>query len=135
MLKQTTDHLNTIAAVEQTVVGAVFKSLKAQQHQLGIKVPDVKSCISLSLLSEAELSSGFGLAAKATLASQGWFALEQQHMIQQSLWDLDPAKMHTMQSIKIHAAACMPDRVALKVETGQFCKSQPVKPLQTAYRD
>lgn len=102
----------------QTVVGAVFKGLKAQQNQLGIKVPDVKSCISLSLLSEAELSSAFGLAAKAQLASRGWFALEQRHLTQQSLWDLDPAKLHSMQSVKIHTAACMPDRVVLKVETG-----------------
>ena len=100
------------------MVGSVFKGLKAQQHQLGIKVPDVKSCVSLAPLATPELTSAMGSAIQARLLTLGWFALGQQHMLEKGPWQLDNKRLHNLQSVRLSASPVAPEKVALKLDTG-----------------
>ena len=102
----------------KAVVGSVFKGLKAQQHQLGIKVPDVKSSVSLAPLATPELTSALWSAIQARLLTLGWFALGQQHMLEKSLWQLDSKSLHNLQSVRLSASPVAPEKVALKLDTG-----------------
>lgn len=112
-------YICSFCCCKQAVVGAVFKALKAKQSHLGIKVPDVKSCVSLAPLSAAELHTAFGLAVQIRLSAVGWFALTQHHMLEKSLWEVDTASLHCIQSVKLSVSSIAPDKVALKLETGK----------------
>ncbi len=99
-------------------MGSIYKGLKAQQTQLQIKMPDVKSSVSLSALSVPELETAFSIAVQGTLTSQGWALLENQHLLDGSLWELEAGKQHAYQSVRLSVTCCSPATVVLQAQTG-----------------
>lgn len=103
----------------QTAVGSVYKSLKAQQSQLQIKMPDVKSSVSLSPLSNSELEAAFCTAVQAMLTRQGWSLLKRQHFLDSSIWTLEAGKQEGCQSVRLSVTCCAPATVVVQMQTGR----------------
>ena len=102
----------------QTLVGSVYKALKAQQNQLGVKMPDVKSSVSLSPLSASELAAAFSTAIQACLVHQGWSLLEREHLLNSSTWHPATGSEQTCHSVKLSVTCFAPSTVLLHIQTG-----------------
>ena len=101
----------------QTLVGSVYKALKAQQNQLGVRMPDVKSSVSLSPLSASELAAAFSTATQACLIQQGWSLLERDHLLN-SAWHPSAGSEQKCQSLKMSVTCFAPSTVLLDIQTG-----------------
>jgi len=106
------------AHVLQTAVGNVYKGLKAQQSHLQIKMPDVKSSVSLSALSNPELEAAFSTAVQVRLTSQGWSKLDHSHLVHCSLWNSQAGNQQAFSSVRISVTCCDPATVMIQAETG-----------------
>ena len=113
----------------QTLVGSIYKALKAQQNQLGVKMPDVKSSVSLSPLSASELAAAFSTAIQACLVNQGWFLLEREHLLNSSTWHPATGSEQTCQSVKLSVTCFAPSTVLLHIQTGVLQFLKLVQPL------
>ena len=102
----------------QAAVASIYKSLKAQQSQLQIKMPDVKSSVSLSVMSTEELEAAFSTAVQASLTNQGWSLLEHRHLIDCSWWSMEAGKQQACQSVRISVSCHSPATVAVQAATG-----------------
>ena len=102
----------------QTAVGNVYKGLKAQQSHLQIKMPDVKSSVSLSTLSNPELEAAFSTAVQVRLTSQGWSKLDQSHLVHCNLWNSQAGSQQAYSSVRISVTCCNPATVMLQAEAG-----------------
>ncbi len=107
-----------IARMLQSAVANVYKGLKAQQSQLQIKMPDVKSSVSLSALSNPELEAAFSTAIQIRLTSQGWSKLDHSHLVHCSLWNSEAGNQQACLSIRISVTCCNPATVMIQAETG-----------------
>lgn len=111
------DHMT--ARVLQSAVGNVYKGLKAQQSHLQIKMPDVKSSVSLFALSITELEAAFSIAVQVTLTSQGWSKLDHSHLVNCSLWNSQAGNQQACSSVRISVTCCNPATVMIQAETGK----------------
>ena len=111
----------------QTAVGNVYKGLKAQQSHLQIKMPDVKSSVSLSTLSNPELEAAFSTAVQVRLTSQGWSKLDHSHLVHCSLWDSQAGNQQACSSVRISVACCNSATVVIQAEPGMPQLSQNMR--------
>ncbi|KAL0019186.1 hypothetical protein WJX77_001417 [Trebouxia sp. C0004] len=101
----------------KSVVGNIYKGLKAQQSHLEIKMPDVKTSVSLSALSNPELEAAFSTAVQVRLTSQGWSKLDHSHLVHY-LWSSQAGNQEACSSVKISVTCCNPATVMIQAETG-----------------
>ncbi len=106
------------ARVLQSAVGNVYKGLKAQQSHLQIKMPDVKSSVSLSALSNPELEAAFSTAVQVSLTSHGWSKLDHSHLVNCSLWNSQAGNQQACPSVRTSVTCCNPATVMIQAETG-----------------